>query len=814
MSRLSVLLGIGFMSALCASRPTLAAPDRFDPEKHFPKECYFHVAGDLGTLRRAFRETSLGAVVVHPRMQKALGRLPRLVEQLLYTELDMDDFEREFGVPFFDFVAMFRGKVALTSPSIDLQQGPSLVMSFELTNHRAGISEFFMKAATAEGGGEAPVKSSHRGCEYHEWQVRRGGSMAHAIVGDSLLFGANGADLRAIIDRYKGEARGSLRSNPAIRALRERAAVGDGRPILTAYLNMRGFREKFYEAFESGPFGGPGPEAEVKAIFSALGIDALGGAMYQLALADGDWEGRLVLDSPKGSSGAIKIFGELFRAPISLGGLQKVPANASQIACGSARPGSAVRQIVELSTDVASKVGGQQYVDEFFKGLEKASGLSLKANLYTLPRIDWFSFTVTPPAGGLVPDSLVVCRREELQPYLNVLRKVQRRSGTAPRPLRVLGHEVTYHRVGKIVEMLGLASPGRPTRQPRDLADRLAQAFENPSLAVCSAKIDEEWAVVGFSPQAVGRYLEHHSKSIDVKSDKALLELVEGRIGRGSVFLVARGGRSVVAGYNTLVSLAQRSAPALGPVLERFGVDLAHLPAGEVFADHFRDGFVRVRATRTSLDIHGHRLVSNLVGSYGAPLLVATAAGLGSVFVENRMRRERLAHAQMRREAQLAAEGGSSGVSPPRPADLPRDQQRLLRVGQLFLTYMEKTKSRAYPHDPRGGVHVFQKLADAGVLDDPSVLVHPFSADRPARKNAAGKLIIDERTCSYHVVPWKQGPRDVKSRILCYEKQAFRGGGRNVIYVGLRTRFVKEAEFQSELKKQTARYGKKRERSE
>ena len=782
-----------------------AAKRKFDPFKHFPQECYFYAETDIGRLYRGLGETPIGSLLSHPRVLKAAGQLPQIIKQGILSEMVASGFEREFGVSLDQFISSFTGRVSMTSPTIDAKDGPTLLMSFEVGSKKKQLAEVFLKMATVEGRGTPPHERSHGGVKIYQWVMRWGPGFAHAFVGDSLILSLNGGPLEPVIDRYRGNAtRRGLASNTRFAKARERSKAGSGKPLLLGYVDLRAFREKLYELFETPEFSNR-EQAEVKRIFKALGFDECETVTAQIGLRGGDLEGKFFIDSPNGNSGAIKAVAELFRGPADYAAFSKIPASSSIVKAGSLRLGTTVRDTIRLFREAfTGSIGNDlQEVNQVIEFIEKQSGLSAKADVYPLGRLDLFSFVVTPPAGSWIPDGLVLCRTNQLKPYLNVAKKVARKYQSAEKPVESMGVSMRNLRFAGLFESLGNNQP-QPIDEPLDFDRALGFAFRNPTLGLYWKELEDGWTILGFTPHSVGRYVKYYAKAPMVSEDEKLMELVQGRIVRGSSFMLARGGRSVVSAYNTATSMLQRLTPTFANEFKSIGFDPALLPAGEIFADKFRDGFLAVRGTKTTLQYHGHRFVSNIASSFVVPLLpLVLLARREAVAVAEmrRMRARELAHGHHAHDHEH--EGGAAA-----PADA--EARRLIEIGALFDKFMKKTKSRAYPNDPRGGVHAFQKLADAGVLPDPGKLVHPFSSDRPAGKTAAGKVKIEERNCSYHVVPWKQGPHDIKTRILCYEKQAFKRGGRYVMYVDRRVEFLEEAKFKALLEKQTKRYGKKR----
>ena len=770
---------------IAVSDRAAAAPKPFDFEKHLPGSPHMYLAGDAGKLLRAACESPLGALLTHPRVVEALGKVPAMIR----AEIEHENryFERQTQVEFLDAVACFDGRAVMVWPTVDYREGPSMIVALELGAHKKTAIEVAVKLARAEGNGQEPTVDTHRGHEITRWPVRYGQPISHAVIGDCLVFAGNGWEIEDVIDRYHGAKKDSLGADARYLRARQRCRVGGREPLATFYFDFERFQEVMLEGMRQR--SSSRTEESFNAGMVASGFKTVSTMMYQLGFDDGDFEGRLVVESPNGHSGTIGLIAQLAQAPSSLQGLEHVPANASQIACTSVYLGKVLRDLAALVVETEAEM--ESDVQGFIRGVEKALEISVSREVYTLPRIDAFTFVRTPPAGSLVPDVLSVCRRSQAQPYLAFLEKVA--GGGKKRTVDALGTEVAWLRVGGLGRFLNLGSPPRSTS--RSFEDIVESALTDPALGIAWAPIDADWVVIGMTPQSVGRYFAFYAEEEKASENDALRELVHGRIGKGSAFALLRGGGSVLAGYNSAVSLLSAVEPSLAPVLGEYGIRPSRLPAGELFAPAFRDGFLRVEAREKTLTIHGHRAATNTAITVGLPLVALAALPMVST-----RQRVHIAHEHSHGEAVVAST----------PMDEDPATQRLRKIGELLKQHMEKSGSRAYPHSPDGKAAGFQKLVDSGVLTDASVLVHPFSSDRPAGRGEDGKPRITEKNSSYFLVPWRQGPSDVKTRILCYEKQAFQRGGRHVLHVGLGVKFHTEREFQALLAKQLKRYGKKK----
>jgi hypothetical protein len=222
-------------------------------------------------------------------------------------------------------------------------------------------------------------------------------------------------------------------------------------------------------------------------------------------------------------------------------------------------------------------------------------------------------------------------------------------------------------------------------------------------------------------------------------------------------------------------------APALEEKLAPLGVSLAHAPPGEELGQLVQDGFFLFSSSKDGVVLHGYRVISNLLGS---PSLLSTIL-------------------QLALEANLSrlSESGQG------PTKAENAEERLKALGLVLKSYAESSGTRAFPHDPAGSLAALQKLADAGLLADTSLLVHPGGKEKPAEPQD-GKIVLKEENTSYELAKWKQGPTDSPARLLAYEKRPCSPEGRHVLFVDLTVKVLREEEFVKLLKEQEAKYGK------
>jgi hypothetical protein len=791
--RLALVASVAAAVSFSALGWPLAAAERFDPELHFPKASLLFLRADIGKLRRAFRETPLGALVFHPGVRKALGKLPEFLMGEIRRETA--EFERDMGVDLFSFLDYFQGDVAMTWHETDPRNGPRMYFSVELGPKRKEILAFVEKLAqivVREGGSRSSERV--RGRAVDQWNVRYGPAIELVELGDYLVFYVaedKPGGLKDVVERFATDGKDGLRQNT-------RFALASGRtagftPLLAAYVDLEEVRELTYTMIRSFPFGDTAEnERQARSIFEFTGLDKVSTVSYRTGIRDGDWEGKLAIESPGGLSGLLQLLAECAGAAKDPAPLDRMPHGATQVASFSLQPGRLLRETIQGVEARWPQAKGE--IEAFSSRLEEALGVSLSRHLYLLPRVDIHAFQVSPPAGGLLGDSLALVKAGEAKPYIALLETMARKTGGGPQQLEVLGKQVEYVRVSGLLSRLGMLPEGF---RMGGAEAALVAALMNPALTVAHAPLDDNWLVLGSTPHAVARYLEHYAKGKKLSEDEAVVQLLRNQIGSGAAYVAVRGGGAFLGVYNSLVSAANLAAAKLEHLARPYGIEPAHLPAGEVFASRFGTGFVLLRSDKDSIVLHGHRFFSHSVVSAGA-LVFGALAGIGMTVRTVRIE-----------EAQPFVDSADEPATPPPAVPATPGGRRMAAVGELLKKYLEATGDRAYPFDAAGSLASFQMLASSGVLDDPEVLVHPLSSETPAAKGGGGEVKLTDANVSYVLVPWKQGPRDNPARILCHEKKAYDRSGRHVLFVDLKVKFLPEDEFVKLLAEQTQRYGKK-----
>src|SRR5262245_12161775 len=122
-----VRLAAGFLLGSFVSALGAAPPERFDSERHFPRDCFLYYNVNVGGLRAGCREVPLGRLLLHPGVQKALGRLP---EMLLETMRESTgEFREVVGRDPWEILDLLTGEVAMTISGVDMLSGPRLLFA-------------------------------------------------------------------------------------------------------------------------------------------------------------------------------------------------------------------------------------------------------------------------------------------------------------------------------------------------------------------------------------------------------------------------------------------------------------------------------------------------------------------------------------------------------------------------------------------------------------------------------------------------------------------------------------------------------------
>ena len=758
------------LTALSAT--LLAAAPAFDPEEHFPKSSLYFASIDAGALREGFRGSPFGKLLFHPGVEKAFeGARKQLLERIRSETTELTSVT---GLDLPQLLDLFTGKISVSVPSVDLLQGPKLIVSADLGSKRKEIEALVARLGSAfsaaTGGGE-PSTAEVKGVQVTTWPIQFGPSFQHAILGETLVFSL-GEGMESVIDRYQSRepSDDALRRNETFARAKLQGSIGS--PVLTLFIDWGRIRDFMSQV---APGEGAG-------LMGALGLDKLQSALARVGFRDGDFEAKVLLDSPGGLGGFLGAVAESIGPGEDETALSKVPAASLEISSQSLATGKLVRALVDLKLGIPEAAAG---IDAAVSKFEEATGLSVEKDLYPLPRLSIYGFNALPPGGGFVPDSCAIVRTSQFQPYLVLLDRVARKTGAEVRRIPMEGRDIAYLSAGKILSRMGFAPAVPPevaVAEPQDtlkvmLHPRSSAPEPGLTLAFAPLDADAEWMVIASTPQAVGRYFSSHSKAPPLVGDEASTALLRKEVGKDAAFTLLRGGRHLVFAWNTALALAMVVAPTLEKELAELGIDPAYLPPGEELAPAFRDGFYVLRRTNDGLVFHGHRVLSNLVGS---PTLASSFLALG-----------------------LQVKAAESAGAPRKSVA----EERLRKLGEALRKHAETAGNGAYPRDDQGGLTSLQALVDAGLIG-PEDLVHP-RGETPAQPGEAGKVVLHAHHVSYEMVAWKQGPTDSPGRLLAYEKKPYEGTARRALFVDGSVRLMDEGEFQELFEGQAARYGRR-----
>ena len=834
---------LAFASIWTIAQPGAAAPKRFDLDRHLPDKPLLHLRANGGKLLAASGETSLGALLEHPRIRPLVDAGIDLYFQAIDSR---GQFEKAIGSPLEEVVGWFLDDVSMTWQTVDFGEGPTMILTARVGGQRDKIADFMEKMLRLNFRSEELTEDSYRGQKIYRWPIGSQG-FAHSFLADTLVVGLNGLRIEDVVDRFLADEKdGSLEGDGAFQSTMRRTAGGkkgegeESHGLLSVYFESTRFQEQMLASVDTSRSWEQRNAEEFRQIWSLFGFDGCTSAGYQLNVIDGVWQGKLLFESPKGHRGMVAMAAALTGAPKSLDGLARVPAEAVHVGAVSIDKGGLLKHFRELLQTIMSLEQDAAGFDAFLGELDKRLGVSLRASVETLPAIETFPFTMRPPAGSLVPDCLTVVHREQAAPYLRIADRIARKLGGKTEWREHLGQKVSVRRLGALakvyIDAVEAMPEGRAQRNLRDLSQVLS-AVPSSTLIVSSAEVDE-WVVFGSSPQAVARYLAFYSKMPNLAESPAYRERYAALVGRANAFALLRG-RETLALYNALLRftpllemLEKRSAKfgapdpsapnssAPSPSAPEVGLEealawLGEFPPAEAFTDRFHDALLRVRTTERSILFEGRGVASHTAGATVLPIVAMVGW-----MVPMRATRARVYSYEQVRDAQDEDDDKARNAKKPpeRSYDGPfgaaervvQSADRIHRLALDIYAYMEKTGSRAYPHSPEGGAAGLQKLIDAGVLSSPEYLVHPFSSNIVGKPDEEGRWKLSDQNSSYALVPWRQGRSDAKSRILAYEKLPFLSGGRWVLHVDLSSRFYPERQFQEMWVEQLGRFGKKK----
>jgi hypothetical protein len=599
---------------------------RFEPARSFPFECLFYLQVPSGKeLARALSETLPGRLALDPDVRRALGNLPRLIRQMIHVTFQ--DFLEATGRDPIEILELLEGEITLDVAGLDPGAAVKVMAALELGARREEILAVLQKVSAflpRQGGSASTVEIGKRRAAL--WRKPGAPPVHFLVLGTHLVLSTSADALRGAAEAFDG-APGSANFTLTANARWAESAAGLQleRPRLFLFANLEALRGLLMT------FAGRNPDAkEAVKVLQASGLASITSFGYALGSRGGDVEGKVFLGTGGGPRGLLKdLLASLGRPGDLSGALALAPAGATAIGGVSIDGGMAFRALDRflregLPPQLAANAA------EFLRKIEEKGGISRERDLFTLGKIDALLVSSDPPAGGSIPDCLVLARTTAIEPYRAVLLKTARALG---KEVQVLPGpaapgvqsppQISYLRIGSVFTRLA-GIPDRPRPQG------FAQALLQPPISVASCDLEGGWTVAAPSPQALWRYLSQpRGAPASLAGHWKEFEEAEG-------FLILKPSLTLLAAYNTLGTLAgpvgdffnaRHDLKAGGDRAEdsKLELDLALLPPGEKFLGALGEGFVRIDAGPEGLTLHGHRLVSS--GGMLLILLLAAAAG-------------------------------------------------------------------------------------------------------------------------------------------------------------------------------------------
>jgi prepilin-type processing-associated H-X9-DG protein len=756
-------------ASLLISTAVLGAEEpRFRPDACFPDGILHASVASVSRLEERLAATLLGRMATHPGVRKAFAGLDALVKEK--SAASGAAAARVTGKTPLELLGLIRGEAAL---HVGISPGgpPVVAIALELGPTREAILE--VRGRLRDAAGEmtgAPLETvTIEGLEATAWPGPAG-PILDGVLGTHLVI-ASTRDLFASIAkayRTRPERQEPLEARLDPDLARD-LAVSDREALLL--IDVQALR---------GVILGHAPahaRQDIEKVLRVAGLDrvtSLGGA---LGFREGGAESAWRLGMKDGPGG---ILGVLARSLPGLGDLDpalaRMPAAALEVQAGRIDLGGLLRGIDGV---VREALGPEVDLDAGYAELERAVGVSVKEDLFTLGVIAAQSFSVKPPAGGLFPDEIVLVESSSVERCSKLLDKLARKLGVESRAIGPAGG-VSYLNLmdGAIVEclrgeLLGSQSRGTWTPNPFELLTMAASA------GVASADIGDGWKAVSTLPQAIVRHIEIHSKEprLASASEGAELAALVRREARGAAaILVSRGGGTgILALYNSILPVAI----ALYPVLKAVGVDPAELPPAESFSGDVKPGYLRLAVDAKGFTLRGHRILETRAGMLAGLGFGAAAAG----FIVPTLQTGRA------------------------EAFTVQCQSNLKQLYSIALLYSDKSGTRAYPHSEAGSVASLQVLIDAHPESlTRSLFVCPnHGAGVPVEED--GRIVLTPETTSYEVVPWRVR-NTAPNAILIYDREPVHGGRRNVLFSDGSVRSMHEGEFQKALAENRERSSK------
>ncbi len=611
---------------------------RFDPARCFPLECmaHLHVTSGAGLLR-ALGDTLPGRIVRDEEVHAALGRLPQFIREKLAE--GTAHLQAITGRGILELLDLFQGEIALSVTGIDPVAKVGVVLAIELGPRREAMLDTLAKvAASLEQMGIPPLQPVEIAGR-RAGRISLGGAQPpihHAVLGTHIVFGSSADLLRSVVEAYDG-APGSedfvLRENPRYQEAREGLKLAD--PRIFAFVNIEAIRNLVMM------FAAQAPDAEpIVTAVKKSGIDGITVAGFAAGARGGDVEGKFLLGTGNGAKG---LLGELFACVEPVADPAAVRAIAPEGATVSTTyrfdGGKAFQALVRFLREWLPPFLSKPMEKDMREALDRV-GLSLEADLFAIGKIDFYVFVVDPLAGGLIPDVVVLTRTEESTPYRRLLEKTAKVQGREMRaipgpagPAGAAGTASTARRTihsipGSYLDFLALAKAGGPA-----VLEYYITAIVSQPSAVAYVDLDGGWTAFSTAPQPLWRYLLRAGE--EKKTVVAGPAPFEADRKGADIFVTFQPRRGLLAGYNTLASVAASFAPYIEKGAAMAGLDfvgtldldLGLLPPAEKFLEHSKEGFLRIDAGPKGLQLHGHRVLSSTGDLW---ILMGAAIGAGA----------------------------------------------------------------------------------------------------------------------------------------------------------------------------------------
>ncbi len=754
-----------------------AAEKRFVPDAHFPAPAVLYLSiGNLGRLKVRLAGTLAGRIVTHPGSKRAFAGLWTKAEEKLASE--WAPFVDVTGKTPLEVLDLVQGEVSFVLKGLGAGGMPEAALAIELGKGREDILRIrdrVRKAAEEEEG--SPFEAQEiEGVRAVAWPLP-GGAVLEAVLGTHLVLATSADFLRSIVTAFKGPPGEDAGKRPVGGASRfldpeaaQQLAIHDRELLFTVNLEV-------VQAMASAAMSQSADGKEVLKALRVTGVERLTSFGYALGFRDGGMEGAVHLGARDGLGGAMEIVRNAF-LPLGDPGeaLAQVPAGALEVQATRLAPGKMLHDLDRLIRDGYPEAAGD--LDKAYETLERAAGISVERDIFPLGELTLYAFAATPPAGGIFADQVILARTEALGPYWKLLEKAAAVFGSGFESLESSGGKVEYVNLASgvagesnILEAILSGGIDHPS-----FTEVLGLALAGAGGVVARADLPGGWTAVSNLPQAVIRHVEHYAKGRKISEDAEWAALARARFPGASVAAVSRGGKSLLAAYNTILSLAS----AFSAFAAMAGIDLARLPPAESFLDAARPGFLRVVMGPAGFTLHGHRAFE---GSSGVIAAVGGGAILAGFLVPTLMRGRGEAYA-----VQCA--------------------NNLRQLYGVSLQYSNEAGGNAFPHSPEGSLVALQMLSDFAGADLPAKVFLCPEGDETEPTTEDGKPVLTEKHCSYEIVPWRL-KNTTPNAILLHDRAPHHHGKRNVLMSDGAINAVEEAEFQEMLASQRERFSRK-----